>query len=124
MPELPARVLIRYGDDVTRALPLDQARLESFAGSVPWRRFRSRKGQLHLSGRYWSSTMAGHVVYESRLELARLLLADFDRDVSGIWAQPFRLEATVGGAAHGHVPDFLLVSTVGVVAVINVALPA
>jgi hypothetical protein len=27
--------------------------------------------------------MGGHVIYERRLELARLLLADFDRDVAG-----------------------------------------
>jgi hypothetical protein len=36
--------------------------------------------------------MGGHVIYESRLELARLLLADFDRDVAAIAAQPFVLQ--------------------------------
>jgi len=35
--------------------------------------------------------MRAHVVYESRLELARLLLADFDRAVVTIVAQPFQL---------------------------------
>lgn len=35
-----------------------------------------------LSGYFWSATMSAHVVYESRLELARLLLADFDRHVA------------------------------------------
>ena len=53
--------------------------------------------------------MGGHVIYESRLELARLLLADFDRDVTAIAAQPFLLQARVAGAARRHVPDFLLV---------------
>ena len=53
--------------------------------------------------------MGGHVIYESRLELARLLLADFDRDVAAIAAQPFLLQARVAGAARHHVPDFLLV---------------
>jgi hypothetical protein len=33
--------------------------------------------QAHVSGSYWAATTDGHVVYESRLELARLLLADF-----------------------------------------------
>lgn len=45
-------------------------------------------GQKHYSGSYWSSTQADHVIYESRLELARLLYADFDRDVTAIVAQP------------------------------------
>jgi hypothetical protein len=37
-----------------------------------------------LSGVYWSATTGGHVIYESRLELARLLLADFDSVVTAI----------------------------------------
>jgi hypothetical protein len=60
------------------------------------------------------------VVYESRLELARLLLADFDSDVVGVWAQPCRLVATVGGVERRHVPDFLLASPTGEVCVVNV----
>jgi hypothetical protein len=44
------------------------------------------------------------------LELARLLLADFDPKVEQIYAQPFRLAARVGGRMRHHVPDFLLVS--------------
>ena len=39
------------------------------------------------------------MIYERRLELARLLLADFDRNVTAIAAQPFLLQARVGGAA-------------------------
>lgn len=38
-----------------------------------------------------------------------MLLADFDRDVAAIAAQPFLLQAHVGGTARRHVPDFLLV---------------
>jgi hypothetical protein len=87
---------------------------------VPWRRFRSRQGQAHLSGSYWAATTCGHVVYESRLELARLLLADFDRDVVDIYAQPCRLGARRDGRERRHVPDFLLVSGGGVVTVVNV----
>jgi hypothetical protein len=48
--------------------------------------FRSRRGQAHLSGEYFAATTGGRVIYESRLELARLLLADFDRDVVGMSA--------------------------------------
>ena len=43
----------------------------------------------HYSGTYWSATERGHVIYESRLELARLLFADFDASVNRIFAQPF-----------------------------------
>lgn len=46
---------------------LDGAQLSN---AVPWRTFRWYKGQGHYSGLYWSATMRGHVVYESRLELA------------------------------------------------------
>jgi hypothetical protein len=45
----------------------------------------------HYLGTYWSATEGRHVFYESRLELARLLFADFDRSVHRICAQPFLL---------------------------------
>ncbi|HEX3966126.1 MAG TPA: hypothetical protein VHZ03_57370 [Trebonia sp.] len=42
----------------------------------------------------WSATTSSsHVIYESPLELARLLLADFDSDVAAIAAQLFLLRA-------------------------------
>lgn len=59
-------------------------------------------------------------MYESRLELARLLLADFDREVVGIAAQPFRLRARVDDRVRHHVPDFLLVDGDGSTRLVNV----
>jgi hypothetical protein len=111
---------IRYADGSTRPVPVSRLWLRDFEGSVPWRKLRSRHGQQHLSGSHWAATMGGHVVYESRLELARLLLADFDPEVSGIYAQPFRLVAMVDRRRRAHVPDFLLASASGVVRVVNV----
>jgi hypothetical protein len=105
---------------VIASIELDQARLRDFQRSVPWRRWRSHHGQAHLSGSYWAATTGGHVVYESRLELSRLLLADFDPQVAGIWAQPCRLVATVGGRQRQHVPDFLFATPTGEVSVVNV----
>jgi hypothetical protein len=65
--------------------------------------------------------MARHVVYERRLELARLLLADFDRQVEMIAAQPFLVTGPAqDGRARRHVPDFLLVDHSGLVTVVNV----
>ena len=52
--------------------------------------------------------MSAHVIYESRLELARLLLADFDQSVSHIVAQPFMLRAPFCGKVRRHIPDYLL----------------
>jgi hypothetical protein len=69
---------------------------------------------------YWSATMRVHVVYESRLELARLMLADFDRAVVTIVAQPFQLSARINGQIRRHVPDFLLRDRSGAATVVDV----
>ncbi|MFQ6397585.1 TnsA-like heteromeric transposase endonuclease subunit [Nocardia sp. KC 131] len=82
--------------------------MSGVADVVPWRTFRWRDGQQHFSGTYWSATVSGHVIYESRLELARLLLADLERSVKHIVAQPFMLHTVVGGKVRRHIPDYLL----------------
>jgi hypothetical protein len=76
--------------------------------AAPWRTFRWRDGQRHYSGTYWSATTRDHVIYESRLELARLLFADYDPVVEHVIAQPFLLHAKVKRRARRHIPDFLL----------------
>lgn len=103
-----------------REVPLAALRLGDFDGSVPWRRFRSVHGQAHYSGSYAAATTGGHVVYESRLELARLLLADFDPAVRWIFAQPCRMVARIGDRVRSHVPDFLLAMRSETVRVVNV----
>ncbi|KAB1141158.1 TnsA-like heteromeric transposase endonuclease subunit [Streptomyces luteolifulvus] len=109
---------IRYVDDSVRTVPFSVLRLADFADSVPWRQFRSVRGQRHYSGTYMSATTAGPVVHESRLELARLLLADFDPAVRGIYGQPCRLMARIGDRVRRHVPDFLLVMRSGTARVV------
>lgn len=86
---------------------------ECLQSASPWRTFRWYKGQKHYSGTYWSATVGDHVIYESRLELTRLLFADFDPSVHGIVAQPFLLKAEVEGQVRRHVPDYLLVTNSG-----------
>lgn len=93
------------------------ATADVLADAVPWRLFRWYRGQKHYSGTYWSSTKGSHVIYESRLELARLLYADFDTAVRRIVAQPFLLTAKVDRRLRKHVPDFLLVTSHGPVVV-------
>jgi hypothetical protein len=111
---------VRYGDGSVREVPFAGLRLADFDGSEPWRRVRSVHGMEHFSGEYASATMGCGVVYESRLELARLLLADFDPEVRGIFGQPCRLVARVDGRVRRHVPDFLLMMRPGTVRVVNV----
>ncbi|GAB3767446.1 TnsA-like heteromeric transposase endonuclease subunit [Microlunatus parietis] len=106
------------GEESTTDLALVPPRI-LVAGS-PWRTFRWRHGQPHYSGWYWSSTVGAHVVYESRLELARLLLADFDPEIVAIAAQPFCVTAEVDGVRRRHVPDFLLLHADESVTVVNV----
>lgn len=92
-----AVVECRFGD----------APVGAMLGAGPWRTFRWHRGQKHYSGAFWSATESSHVIYESRLELARLLYADFDRSVVRIVAQPFLLIVRVEGAERRHIPYFL-----------------
>ncbi|HBF82125.1 MAG TPA: TnsA-like heteromeric transposase endonuclease subunit [Streptomyces sp.] len=85
--------------------------------AAPWRTFRWFKGQKHYSGTYWSATMRDHVIYESRLELTRLLFADFDPCVHRIVAQPFLLKAVMEGKVRRHIPDYLLITEQGPIVV-------
>lgn len=73
----------------------------------PWRTFRWYYGQRHYSGTYWATTERDHVICESRLELANLILADFDPTVRHVVAQPFKLTADVDDHHRWHVPDYL-----------------
>lgn len=87
------------------------SRVVSMAGlrdAVMWRRFRWRRGQKHHPGWYWSVTTQAHVGYESRLELARLMLLDFDPAVVWVSSQPFLIEGRDGSRTRRHVPDYLV----------------
>jgi len=64
------------------------------------------------------------VVYDSRLELAPDMLADFAPAVRGIAAQPFLLTRGDGTRVRRHVPDLLLVSADGGVTVVDVKAPS
>jgi hypothetical protein len=110
---------IRLPSDKTVEVAIHSAAEALLTSAKPWRTFRNYKGQKHFSGAYSSVTEDGHVLYESRLELARALLADFDPDVRRIVAQPFLMRARAG-AKHRlcrHVPDYLLVTSSGLTVV-------
>jgi hypothetical protein len=78
-----------YGGRVDTSL--DQVAAEDVLAGLPVREFRWYQGRRRYSGWYWTL-----VAYESRLELARIMLADFDPAVTAIAAQPFRLAGPDG----------------------------
>jgi hypothetical protein len=113
-------VSLRMADGSEVHRPFRDVRASQVAAAVPWRGTRSARGQAHYPGYYWCARTSAHVIYESRLELARLLIADFDPAVVAIAAQPFRLRARAGGRVRRHVPDFFLVRADQSALVVNV----
>jgi hypothetical protein len=99
---------------------LERVSVAELVAASPVREFRWYKGRTFYSGWYWSATTGGMVAYESRLELARILLADFDCSVCGIVAQPFLLRGQTDAGMRRHVPDLLLQHHDGRVTVVDV----
>jgi len=94
-------------DGMRHQVSLTGAQAVRFEVMTPARRFAARKGQRHLPGLWWSSTVAGHVGYESWLERDHLIWLDWDRTVTGIASQPFWLSWTgADGKDVVHAPDF------------------
>jgi hypothetical protein len=107
-------------DGTEERFPLTEAWSVRFEDGMPVRRFRSRKGQRHLSGLWWSATVGRHVGFESWLERDHVMLLDFDPRVVGIGSQPFRLSwRDEAGAAVAHCPDFFARREVGAPVVIG-----
>ncbi|MET9661409.1 TnsA-like heteromeric transposase endonuclease subunit [Streptomyces sp. NPDC006510] len=78
-----------------------------FEDVAPVRAFKSYKGQRHLPGLWWSSTVGGHIGYESWLERDHVLLLDFDPSGVGISSQPFWLFwRSDAGKGISHAPDY------------------
>lgn len=106
LPSTEVRYVDAAGVDVsTTVAAVDVDRLTR---ALPIRRFGSHRGQRHRPGLFWSVTTGGHVPYESRLELDRLWLADFDPAVTWIAARPMSLSGRHEDVLQRHVPDFLL----------------
>ncbi|MDR3658463.1 MAG: TnsA-like heteromeric transposase endonuclease subunit [Mycobacterium sp.] len=104
-------VRLRRDDGTIETHDWTDPRIDLTTPLAPWRIPRWVHGQRHYSGRYWCATTTGHLLYESRLELARAIYADFDRTVNHIVAQPFQLEAKVDGKTRRYTPDYLLLTS-------------
>jgi hypothetical protein len=107
---LDATVVSRDASGVERVTPLAQASAAALVAGRPVREFRMHKNQQHWSGSWWCATTEDLEIYESRLELSRLILADFDPDVADVLSQPFVLRQVVDGKTRLHTPDFLFVT--------------
>jgi len=73
---------------------------------LPVRKPAAYKKQPHLPGYYFFSTTGRHVLYESRLEMSVLMTLDFDPQVVGVSAQPFKLFYRRDRKDRSHVPDY------------------
>jgi hypothetical protein len=94
-------------DGALHRVPLAEAAVVRFADTQPTRRIRTRKGQRHLPGRWWSATDGRHIGYESWLERDQLMGLDWDWAVTGTASQPFRLRwTTEEGEPRSQVPDY------------------
>lgn len=81
---------------------------DAIASGLPWRTFPWYLGQKNYSGLYWCATRRALVGYESRLELSRLMLADFDTTVTAIASQPCQMRWMVGASRVRRIPDYLV----------------
>lgn len=108
-----AVIVYRPAAGEERSVSAEKVSSAALFRATPWRTFCWCFGQRHYSGRYWSATQRGHVIYESRLELANLLLADFNPAVRHIVAQPFLMRAEMDGQVRKHIPDYLWAATLG-----------
>src|SRR3954464_11317539 len=70
----------------------------------PVRGFAAYPGQRRHPGLYWCDTTGHHLGYESRLEMANLLLLDCDPRVQWIVSQPLRLHFETAAKKRSHVP--------------------
>ncbi|WP_157741775.1 TnsA-like heteromeric transposase endonuclease subunit [Rhodococcus pyridinivorans] len=96
------------------AVSTDELWAIEFEHVQPIRRCSSFKGKRSFTGEWWCATTGRHVTFESWVERDFLVDADFDSQVRGIAAQPFRLEYSGGGKrCRAHTPDFFLRSANG-----------
>lgn len=94
------------GEETSR--PLAEMPLDRLRHCSPVRRPAVYRRQHHMPGRWFSTTAARFLDYESLLERDWMVLMDFDREVSSICEQPLRLHYIRDGRPASHVPDLLV----------------
>ena len=84
------------------------------------REIKAYKGQKRMPGHFYMTKTDSLVAYESRLEMFVLRQLDFNPTTVSVVSQPFILHVADGENSFKHVPDFLAVSAVEEVTVIDV----
>lgn len=108
-----AEASFKDADGEVVSTPWSQLDADFVVRGRPWRNFPWYLGQRNYSGRYWCATERRLVGYESRLELSRLMIVDFDLSSRRIASQPFWLTARVAGERLRRVPDYLVCTEQG-----------
>lgn len=104
----------------TETRPISDAFMVAFEDVHPVRRPAAFKGQRNFAGLWWCATNQRHVGFESWCERDNLVWMDFDRGVSGISSQPFRITLPTLLPQRTHVPDFFLRRSDGTAVVVDV----
>jgi hypothetical protein len=91
-----------------------------FEEAQPARSFPSFRGQRNFPGWWWSSTMSGHVGYESWLERDHVMLLDFDPQIVALASQPFWLRWIREDRVRRHLPDYFVRRADGTGVVVDV----
>ena len=105
--EGPFEASVRVGAEEVRGGLADLS-VDLLRRCAPVRRPGAYQRQRHMPGRWFSTTAARFLEYESLLERDWMLLLDFDRDVEWICEQPLRLQYRKDDKLASHVPDLLV----------------
>lgn len=107
------RVQYRLADGTVAEAPWAEIDARELVNGMPCRTFPWYLGRRSYAGEYWCATEHKQVNYESRLELSRLMMKDFDQSVRRIASQPFKLRTKVDGVLFTRTPDFLAITEAG-----------
>ncbi|KQR08573.1 TnsA-like heteromeric transposase endonuclease subunit [Cellulomonas sp. Leaf334] len=113
MEPIAVRAAYATAEGLEQTAELSAIDLREVAWGAPVRVPPSYAGQRNYPGLFWSATNRDHVVYESRLELEWLWLADFDPTIVRLAAQPLRIVGRDGPRERVRYPDFLAVDADG-----------
>lgn len=107
---------------IQRAWIDDLDRIRAIQPGDRVRQPKSYEGQPNYLGYYWFAGTQKLVWHESMAEYGGLLLLDHLRNFRQVWAQPFVIH--FGGGTDWHVPDYLMVDSLGNRVVLDVHLVA
>ncbi len=96
------------------------ARSVEFEYAAPVRKQLAYQGQFCKPGYYLMASVGDLVAYESRFEMAHLMLLDREGTAAAVASQPFRMHWRDGKNARSHVPDFFVRHTDGTAEVVDV----